>query len=73
MLNLRVPVPRARKPIKKKKPCNEPYEIIPPGELWRIELAKDLIAAKSGDVSLILDKDEIEEIEEELVELACSK
>ena len=55
--------------VKEIDPYGEPYETIPASELWRIELVKDLIAAKSGDVSSILNKDEIEEI----AELACSK
>ena len=55
--------------VKEIDPYDEPYEAIPASELWRIELVKDILAAKSGDVNSILNKDEMEDI----AELACSK
>ena len=42
----------------------EPYEAIPITETWRIQMIKELIDARSGDLSTILTKKEIDDIAE---------
>ena len=42
----------------------EPYQAIPSSETWRIKMMKELIDAKSGDLSIILKKQEIDDLSE---------
>ena len=42
----------------------EPYQAIPSSEIWRIEMIKELIEAKSGDLSIILTTQEIDDLAE---------
>ena len=42
----------------------QPYEAIPITETWRIQMIKELIDARSGDLSTILTKKEIDDIAE---------
>ena len=49
---------------KELKRHKEPYEAIPITETWRIQMIKELIDARSGDLSTILTKKEIDDIAE---------
>ena len=48
---------------------NEPYQAIPSDETWRIQVIHELIGTNCGDLSLILNKKEIDD----LAEFVCCK
>ena len=43
---------------------NEPYQVIPINEAWRLQMINELIDAKCGDLSIILTKKEIDDLAE---------
>ena len=41
---------------------DEPYKLIPNEEIWRVAMAKEIIGARCGDISIDISKEELDDI-----------